>query len=267
MSEPESAFDNYALSYDADFTHSAVGVLQRKRVWSYLSKNCSSEIQKKVLEINCGTGEDALWFFKQGYSVTATDLSTEMVGVAKEKLRDKNVSVFQSDLRLIGEKLKTQQFDLIFSDFGGLNCLSPDELKKISTEFSKLLTENGRLIFVIMGRNCKWERWYFKRKGDQASAFRRRSKEGIEAIIFDQKFSTYYYSPNEIEEIFSEQFALRKVKPIGIALPPSYLDNYFRKRPLFLKTLNVLEKILGNLSSFSDKADHYIIDLTKWEKS
>lgn len=263
MSETGTAFDNYALSYDADFTHSSVGVLQRKRVWSYLSKNISSASQPEILELNCGTGEDALWLVKKGFSVVASDISSEMVGVAKEKLKDKNVTVLQCDVRQITNQLQTQKFDIIFSDFGGLNCLSPEELKKIAEEFSGRLTVNGRLIFVIMGRNCKWEQWYFKRKGDRKSAFRRRSTEGVEAMIFDQKFSTYYYSPEEITKLFSEYFSMNKVKPIGIALPPSYLDNYFRKRPLFLKALNVLEKALGNWSSLSDKADHYIIDLKK----
>jgi ubiquinone/menaquinone biosynthesis C-methylase UbiE len=262
MDNTEAAFDDYALSYDSDFTHSSVGMLQRKRVWNYLEKNISPESFPEVLELNCGTGEDALWFSKKGFNVTATDLSQEMIAVAKEKMRQSNATVFQSDIQSIHQKTGTKKFNLIFSDFGGLNCLSPEELKEVSTKFSQLLSSGGRMIFVVMGRNCKWEQFYFKRKNDLENAFRRKSIKPVEAVIFEQKFSTWYYSPNEMKELFAKEFNVNKFKPIGIALPPSYMNNYFRKHPTRLKLLNATEKILGNFSSLSDKADHYIIDFT-----
>jgi hypothetical protein len=114
-----------------------------------------------------------------------------------------------------------------------------------------------------MSRNCKWEQWYFKRKNDLQNAYRRQSKQGVEAVIFDTKFSTWYYSPDETASFFSNHFQLLSHKPIGITLPPSYLDNYFKKHPLSLQLLNVLEKCLGRFSSLSDKADHYIIDFVR----
>jgi ubiquinone/menaquinone biosynthesis C-methylase UbiE len=265
MTGTETAFDNYALSYDADFTHSSIGTLQRKRVWNFLSRSLSSTTHPELLELNCGTGEDALWFCRKGFSVSASDISVEMVGVAREKLKNEKATIYQSDILEIDKNFSGKKFDIIFSDFGGLNCLNPDELKKMSGIFSKLLKPDGRLIFVVMGRSCKWENWYFKRKGDLESAFRRKSKTGIEAIIFDQKFSTWYYSPEEMTGFFSEHFSVNNFKPVGIAIPPSYLDNYFRRKPLLLKTLNLLEKFIGNFSSLSDKADHYIIDFSKKE--
>lgn len=263
MSGSEEAFDNYALSYDSDFTHSSVGKLQRKRVWRYLEKNCSEKKHPHVLELNCGTGEDALWFSKKGFSITATDISEEMVGVAKQKLRETSATVFQSDIQSAGEKLHDKKFDLIFSDFGGMNCLSPDEMKVASNNFAQLLNPGGRVMLVIMSRNCRWEQFYFKRKNDLKSAYRRREKEGVEAIIFDQKFSTWYYSPEEMQTFFSNEFSIVTHQPIGITLPPSYLDNYFRKHPTQLKVLNFAEQLLGNWSALSDKADHYVIDFIK----
>src|SRR4051812_46223176 len=101
MSGSEAAFDSYALSYDADFTHSSVGGFQRKRVWRYLSKNISAEKQSEVLELNCGTGEDALWFSKNGFTITATDISEEMAAVAREKLRQTNAKIFQSNIQSV----------------------------------------------------------------------------------------------------------------------------------------------------------------------
>lgn len=263
MQETEAAFDQYAASYDEEFTFSSVGKLQRDRVWRFLSKNISPQTHPEVLELNCGTGEDALWFLKNGYKITATDISNEMVHVAKRKLGDNNATVFQADISEVGAKLEDEKFDLIFSDFGGLNCLDANVLKEMDVIFSQLLNPGGRLIFVVMSRNCKWEQWYFKRKNEPGKAFRRRSAEGSEAIIFDKKFSTWYYSPTEIASFFAKYFTVNKYKPVGITLPPSYLDNYFRKHPLLLDGLNFLEKTFGGCSSLADHADHFIIDLVK----
>lgn len=262
MRETEAAFDQYAVAYDEEFTCSSVGKLQRERVWKFIARNISPKTHPEVLELNCGTGVDAVWFVKNGFKITATDISNEMVQVAKQKL-DKSAAVFQSGISEIASKLHAQKFDLIFSDFGGLNCLDAKSLKEMSAVFSNLLNPGGRLVFVVMSRNCKWEQWYFKRKNDLKNAFRRRSPDGVEAVIYGKQFSTWYYSPAEIASFFEDRFITKKHQPIGIALPPSYLDNYFRKRPLLLNGLNVLEKVLSSFSSLSDRADHFIIDLRK----
>ena len=60
-----SPFDREAASYDVDFTYTAVGKLQRKRVYHFLAKSLS-EKPLQVLEINCGTGEDATWLASRG---------------------------------------------------------------------------------------------------------------------------------------------------------------------------------------------------------
>lgn len=262
MPGTEAAFDNYAFTYDAEFTYSPVGGLQRRRVWRYLEKKFSSVTHPDVLELNCGTGEDALWMVKKGYQVTATDLSGEMATVAKRKLGGK-ADVFQSGIREITEKVGGKTFDLIFSDFGGMNCIGPGEMADVSARLASLLNPGGRLVLVVMSRNCKWEQFYFRRKNDLANAYRRRSKEPVEADIFGERFSTWYYSPEELAEFFSAQFLFNAGKPIGIALPPSYLDSWFRRRRFLLSLLNVSEKLLGNFSSLSDKADHFLLDLAK----
>ena len=48
-----------AGDYDSLFTATIIGALMRKAVWA----RCAARFQpgQKVLEMNCGTGEDALW--------------------------------------------------------------------------------------------------------------------------------------------------------------------------------------------------------------
>ena len=81
--QPQS-FDTYAQSYDDHFTNSLIGKAQRFQVYQKLL-NQVSFLWKSVLEINCGTGEDALWLAKHATTVLATDISQGMIDVAKNK--------------------------------------------------------------------------------------------------------------------------------------------------------------------------------------
>lgn len=52
----------------------------------------------KCLEIGCGTGKNTEWLSKKARSVTAVDLSAEMLEVAKAKIKGTNVQFVQSDV-------------------------------------------------------------------------------------------------------------------------------------------------------------------------
>ncbi|NNJ54292.1 MAG: class I SAM-dependent methyltransferase, partial [Ignavibacteriaceae bacterium] len=70
-----SAFDSVAENYDATFTQTKIGKAQREIVWGYLESVLIDKDNLKILELNCGTGEDAVWFSKKGHTVLATDVS------------------------------------------------------------------------------------------------------------------------------------------------------------------------------------------------
>ncbi len=258
-----AAFDAYAQSYDHHFTNTAVGKLQRARVRSFFSRYVSGK--KNILEVNCGTGEDAVWLACSGHSVLATDVSSHMIKIAESKADNKkiaNLEFQQCHFRELG-KFKNKKFDLLFSNFGGLNCVSPDQLRDISSVFSELVNKNGVLFLVIMGRKCRWEKFYFRQKNEQAKANRRLSTEAVQANVNGEKVDTWYFSPSEISSAFSAHFKTIATRPVGLFIPPSYLDNYFAGKKILLSMLNVLEKLFGNIQSFSDHADHYLIILEK----
>ena len=82
-----SPFDILAETYDTDFTESAIGKLQRERVWQGLYQLLATYNRPlKILEINCGTGFDALALASLGHMVIATDAAEVMIEKAKERL-------------------------------------------------------------------------------------------------------------------------------------------------------------------------------------
>lgn len=264
------AFDTIASTYDHAFTHTALGRLMRERVWVLLGRaTSSSRGMTKALELNCGTGEDALWLAHQGWQVLATDVSPEMVEAAREKaVQLSKISGGGARLQFqvcsfAGiDRFNGQKFDLVFSNFGGLNCASPEELKRLSVDLQKLITPGGQFIAVVMSRFCWQETVYFLLKGKPREAFRRLARKPVDAHL-DEKTTvpTWYFSPNEIQRCFPD-FQMKQVLPVGFWLPPSYLNPFFEKRPRLLRLLNFLEKKCAPawLAPF---ADHFFVILEK----
>lgn len=255
------AFDTYAKDYDAHFTNSLIGKAQRMQVYRHIRKHISFRL-KKVLEINCGTGEDAVWMARQGASVLATDISEGMLKVTEQKTSGLDVKTKQIKSQEIG-LLAPETFNLIFSNFGGLNCLSEKELNDFKTGCALLQPTSGQLAFVIMGTKCRWERFYYNRKNDPSKANRRLVADGVETVMDGIHFKTYYHSPETIKSLFKEQYNHVVTKPIGLFVPPSYLEHYVKKRKMLFGLLKFLDAVFGNFSSLSNYADHYLMVFEK----
>lgn len=257
-----ASFDVAASNYDATFTNSIIGKLQRNLVYRNLSKILKNQKPKTILEINCGTGEDAIWLAKQGYSITATDISEKMIAISNSKNSFKNLQFKQMDINSLSENFGGEKFDLIFSNFGGLNCLNKRELQSFFKSASQLLSEKGKIGLVIMPKNTLWEQFYFLAKGNFKNIFRRK-KVSVIANVDGEKVITYYYNPKEIKYLASDFFKAKEVFPIGFFIPPSYLEPFFKNKSSLVSVINKLESKVKHTSFLSKYADHYLILLQK----
>ncbi|MEP0262720.1 class I SAM-dependent methyltransferase [Dokdonia sp.] len=260
-------FDIHAQNYDAIFTHSSIGKAQRDRVYAYLSESINTTESLHILELNCGTGKDANYFHQKGHQVIATDISEEMLTVAKEK--HPKITFQALDITSITPMTFDQKFDVIFSNFGGLNCLSSTQLRDFLKTSETLLTDRGKLIMVIMPKNTLWERFYFMLKFQFQKAFRRNTKEAVYANVEGVQVPTWYYNPKDITAFANlpsrQAGAYTKsihIKPIGIAIPPSYLEPYFKNKPRFMKLLITLESWFQH-PFWAKYADHFLISFEK----
>lgn len=253
-------FDLAAASYDVDFTHSNIGMMQRQQVWEHLDIVLYRSSPIKILELNCGTGEDALRLAKQGHHVTASDISEEMLQVAKAKDIENKIQFTRIDLNKFHEYNLGGNFDLIYSNFGGLNCIDSSALSRLSKALSQELAPNGRFIGVIMPKFCFWETFYFLLKRNSKEAFRRGKAYAL-AHVSGNYVKTWYYSPKSFSAHMSNEFKKEKLQPIGLFVPPSYLESFFSKRLGILKFLYSLEKALARFSWQAAIADHYFIQL------
>ena len=263
-----SAFDILAETYDADFTTSSIGRLQRQRIWSFLYNLLMvKEKPLNILEINCGTGTDAIQMAAMGHRVLATDASAAMIKKAEEKISGaKQHSSIRFEVCSFAElknNYTAEKFDLVVSNFGGLNCISEEEIKQLAGDLSLLLKPGGRLFLVLMSRFCLWELIYFGFRGRLKTAFRRFNKP-VSFRVNGHSVSVYYYTPQRIKKIFYPLFKLVSKQPAGLFIPPTYLEKKFAGKTKWLNRLERLEKRFG-YSFLSSFADHYCIIFKKEE--
>jgi len=193
--------------------------------------------------------------------VVATDLSEQMVKIAAQKVSS-NPRVIVKQLGAIDiDKLNGQKFDLIFSNFAGLNCLNVSELNSFIRKSRELLNPNGRMIVVMFSTCCIWEIAYYTLKLKWGTAWRR-LKSSAPFKVNGSEQTIWYYSIGKLKKLIGKHYRVESVKPIGLFVPPSYLEIFFSTKPRLLN-------FLGSLDSFfrwpflAPLADHYLIDIRK----
>ncbi len=234
--------------------------MQRAVTHRYLKELIQTKKPKSVLELNCGTGEDALWLAQQDLLVTATDLSAAMVNATIDKVKGQGVRVLQTGIQGISKMLPHEKYDLIWSNFGGYNCLNPQEVQASAAAMHKLLRPGGHFVAVVMGSFCAWETLYFLAKFKPSKAFRRLRRGPVAARLADGHFQdTYYYSVGKFERLFKSHFIPQRRLAVGAYLPPSYLDPFFAKRPKLLARMERWETKAYDQQFPTQYSDHFLV--------
>ena len=164
--EVAQAFDRAAAEYDE--LYRANRIMDWMRGESLTALQAAFPPGSRLLEIGCGTGDEALALSRLGYRVVATDISAAMIEAAQAKASDmppgQAVRVTWRTLpagRLaeLSEEFGTDAFDGAYSSFGSLNC-EPD-LGPVAASLANLLRPGARLVCSVMNRWCFWEiGWY-----------------------------------------------------------------------------------------------------------
>jgi ubiquinone/menaquinone biosynthesis C-methylase UbiE len=256
------AFDHLAQDYDQKFTNSLIGRAQRDAVWKVLRRTFRTN--DKVLELNCGTGEDAIFLAANGISVLALDASPQMIATAEQRLQhiSPQTSVVFRELptERIGELRPEAQFDGAFSNFSGLNCIA--DLDAVASSLARLVKGNGRLALCFSTRFCLIEILYHLSVGQWRKALRR-CKGYTDVTIDGARFTVYYPALRKIRRSFAPDFRLDSCTGIGVTVPPSYLEAWARKHPRLFLLLRQLEERVATVPVLRSTGDHVLLCFEK----
>lgn len=257
------AFSKQSAVFDKEYSNNTIIQYKRKRVREHFLQLLAPN--SSILELNCGTGEDALFFAQQGHHVHATDVSERMLSKLAAKLASSayadKITTEACSFNQLDALENKGPFDAIFSNFGGLNCAS--NLQCVLASFSTLLKPGGHVTLVIIPKFCLWESLLFF-KGQFKTATRRFfSSKGRKAHIEGVHFKCWYYNPRFVINCLKEEFELQKLEGLCTIVPPSYMEGFPEKHPKLYRYLVKKEEALKASWPWRSIGDYFIISLRK----
>lgn len=258
-----NAFSKQSAVFDKIYGSDTIIQYKRDRVRGHVSQFIKPG--SRMLELNAGTGEDAIFFATQGHSVHATDISTGMQQQLAQKVAASGLCqmVTQEICSYTGlHKLNEKgPYDYIFSNFAGLNCTN--ELDKVLHSFTSLLNHKGIVTLVILPKFCVWE-FLLLFKGKTKTALRRFCvKKGARSHIEGEYFRCWYYNPSYVIRHLEKDFTLIGLEGLCTLVPPSYIEGFAEKRPGLFRWLVNMENRCKRLYPFRVMGDYYIISFMK----
>lgn len=223
-------WDQTAETYDQVFPETLVGRAQRGAVWTELDRAFHSG--QRVLELNCGSGIDAVHLAEKGIRVLACDLSPRMIEVAGRRSVASDVATL-TDFRAIpteeiAQLIPEGPFDGAFSNFSGLNHV--EDLPRVARDLGQLLRPRAQVLVCMVGRTAPWEvMWQLAHRNPKMAMRRLRPQ------LVNPKMKAYYPSVRGIARAFEPNFRLRHWQGIGIAVPPTCMERWARRFPAVLK--------------------------------
>jgi SAM-dependent methyltransferase len=213
-----------------------------------------------ILELNCGTGEDALFLSRNGISVIACDASPQMIQVASQRLQaeapDAPIEFHTLSTERVSELYSTKPFDGAFSNFSGLNCV--ENLGQTARDLAALVAPGSPLLLCFSTRFCISEMLWFLFHGQIRKAFRRCSGHAT-AKVSEFTVNVHYPTIRDLRKLFAPSFVIRSYRGIGVTVPPSYVEAFISKHPKALDLLRSIDESICDLPGFRAIGDHVLI--------
>lgn len=267
MSGATAVFDTLAGGYDAGFTETTLGRLCREAVWRRLDARFPAGT--RVLELGCGTGEDAVHLAGRGVRGIATDGSPAMVETARRKALEHGVAGDMAFGTLTLEAFaegpsdatalldQHGPFDGAFSNFGALNCAA--ELAPIARALAARLRPGAPAVLVLMGPVCPWEWLWFLAHGQPGRAFRRLRPGGARW----RGVTVRYPGIGAARKAFAPWFRPLRVSAVAALVPPPYAEGWARRHGRTLARLDGWERRWEDRFPLPWLADHYVLELER----
>lgn len=257
------AFSSQGLVFDTVYGSDTMVQYKRSRVRKHLEQFLMPG--SSILELNAGTGEDAIYFAERGYIVHATDIA---VGMMDQLIRKRDTSKAAGNISyqlcsyLALDSLEQKgPYDCIFSNFAGLNCTG--ELDKVLHALPSLLKAGGIITMVVLPRFCLWEVLLIFKFKFRTATRRFFARSGASALVEDNPFRCWYYHPDDIINHLQNSFDVISIEGLCTIVPPSYIAGFDKKHPRIFHLLSRIENKLKTKWPWKLIGDYFIITLRK----
>ena len=253
------AFSRTAEKYDSFAENHPHLTRMRNKVYAHLERFIPKGA--RILELNCGTGTDAVALARRGYTLHAMDNAPGMLA----RLRDKVVRFHLSD-RITSQEcsftelnqIQGAPYDAVFSNLGGLNCIS--DLSPIIEQLPGVLRPHGLVTWTLMPPICLWELAEIFR-GRPRLALRRFSRRGTRAHLEGLYFQVYYFTPQQVVRWFGDDYDCLAIEGLSVLTPTAEGKKFVSQHPHLYRTLTWLDDRLASRWPWRGWGDFFMITL------
>jgi SAM-dependent methyltransferase len=247
-----AAFDRAAASYDEEFGRNPVGLLFRHTVQQRLRTLFPPG--SRVLDLGCGTGEDALFLAGGGVFVHGIDVAPGMVERARSKAAARGLAGEHLRLEVraaeeVGEIPGT--FDGAYSDFGALNCA---DLAAVGAALQRVLRPGAPLLVSLMGP------WPLPATLQHALTGRGEARARSRPQVGGLSLPVRYPWPSDARRSLGDGFRWTRTTALGVLVPGPDHDGWIRRHPQSFGVLAALESVVRRWPLLRLLGDHVLIE-------
>lgn len=250
-------FSRTAAKYDAFAANHPHLTRMREKVYAHIIRHVPPGA--RILELNCGSGTDAIQLVARGFGVHATDIADVMLA----RLADKAAALdppgrltWQRCPFFELERVTGGPFDVVFSNLGGLNCIA--DLRQVTRQLPQVLKPGGLVVWVLMPKVCLWE-LALAFTGQFRLAFRRLQRSGTIARLEDQRFPVYYFTPRQALAAFGVGYAKVALEGLSVFTPTAESKRLALRWPRLYAALAWLDDRLAPRWPWRGWGDFYIL--------
>jgi SAM-dependent methyltransferase len=168
-----------------------------------------------LLDLACGTGKHVFELEEIGYKVSGSDISEQMIIIAREEALARNSSAEFFNFSFQDSYKIEKEFDIVISMFSAIDYLTEfSDLRKSLDNIHNLLTKDGLFIFDYWNGNAvvrDFSPVRFLRKKDNKYEILRISKTDLflEEQIANVEFTCMFLDNDQIKSEFEEVHRMR----------------------------------------------------------
>ena len=253
------AFSRTAAKYDAFAEDHPHLTRLREKVYAHISRHLPPG--SRILELNAGTGIDAVALAQRGYQVHATDIAPGMLARIRGKVAQlglaERISVQECSFTDL-DQIKGAPFDAVFSNLGGLNCIPV--LSPVIEQLPQVLRPGGIVTWILMPPVCLWEMAEVFR-GKFRLAFRRLSKSGARSHLEGLYFNVYYFPPHHVLDWFGSDYDQLELEGLSVITPTAESKNLAKRFPRLYNLFACLDDALSVRPPWWGWGDFYILSM------
>lgn len=227
----ESGWDRNALKYATLLQPDTLYMLHKEVMYTYLERQILPGFhgrQLRVLDVNCGTGNDFPFWLGTGALLTGIDGSAGMLNKAaeiySEAIAEDRLSLFQGLLENLEESsLNGKKFDIIYSITGGFSYIDDEVFTRKIGVLKTMLAPGGVMVTAHLNNFCLAESAAFLFRGRPGRAAVRLKK----CIPLDSGAFMYLRGHRQLTRLFQPIFPSVEIRPLIALAPPYQTDLHF----------------------------------------